>query len=84
MRKFPKSLLVLFSMILFSTAAFSQNNITGKVTDSKDGLPVSGVTVTIKGTKTATQTAADGTFKINAPNNATLVFTSVGFDHKML
>lgn len=66
-------------MIMLSMASFSQNAVTGKVTDSKDGSPVVGATVTVKGTNTATQTAADGTFRINAPANATLVFTSVGF-----
>jgi iron complex outermembrane receptor protein len=79
MRKISKKLLVSFSLMLLSIAAFSQNTVTGKVTDSKDGSPASGVTVTIKGTTTATQTATDGTFKINAPANAVLVFSSVGF-----
>lgn len=77
-----KNLLILsiLSLLLaFSPAAFAQNVVTGKVTDSKDGTPVAGVTVTVKGSKTVTQTAADGTFKINAPGTATLVFTSVGF-----
>lgn len=68
------------TMILLSLAAFSQNVITGKVTDSKDGTPVAGVTVTVKETKAATQTAIDGSFKINAPASATLVFSSIGFD----
>ena len=72
-------LLLSFSLLLFSAAAFAQNVITGKVTDSKDGSPAIGITVMVKGTKTATQTAADGTFKISAPANATLVFSSVGF-----
>ncbi|HAO45926.1 MAG TPA: SusC/RagA family protein, partial [Chitinophagaceae bacterium] len=66
-------------MLACSFAALAQNAVTGKVTDSKDGSPVPGVTITVKGSKTITQTAADGTFKINAPANATLVFTSVGF-----
>ncbi len=79
MRKIPKILLVLFSMVLLSPAAFSQNAISGKITDSKDGNPVAGVTVLVKGTKMATQTGVDGTFKINAPAGATLVFTSIGF-----
>ncbi|HMU10909.1 MAG TPA: SusC/RagA family TonB-linked outer membrane protein [Ferruginibacter sp.] len=77
-----KNLLILsllFLMLAFSPAAFAQNVVTGKVTDSKDGTPVPGVTVTVKGTKTITQTAPDGTFKLNAPGTATLVFTSVGF-----
>ena len=72
-------LLLSFSLLLFSAAAFAQNVITGKVTDSKDGSPAIGITVMVKGTNTATQTAADGTFKISAPANATLVFSSVGF-----
>ncbi len=79
MRKIPKFLLVSFSLLLFSISALAQNVITGKVTDSKDGSPAAGVTVTVKGTTTATQTATDGSFKINAPANAVLVFTSVSF-----
>ena len=79
MRKIPKFLLVSFSLLLFSVTALAQNVITGKVTDSKDGSPAAGVTVTVKGTTTATQTATDGSFKINAPANAVLVFTSVSF-----
>lgn len=65
--------------MLFCNAAMAQNAVTGKVTDSKDGTPVRGVTVSVKGTTAATQTAADGTFKINVPSNATLVFSYVGF-----
>jgi len=79
MRKINQILLVTFSLMLLSLAALAQNVITGKVTDSKDGTPVSGVTVSVKGTRTAVQTTADGTFRINAPAGSTLVFTSVGF-----
>ena len=79
MRKIPKVLLVSFSLLLFSITALAQNVITGKVTDSKDGSPAAGITITVKGTRTATQTTADGSFKINAPATAVLVFTSVSF-----
>lgn len=78
MRKIPRIFLVLFSCML-CIAAMAQNAVTGKVTDAKDGAPVSGVTVSVKGTTAATQTAADGTFKINVAANATLVFTYVGY-----
>ncbi|HRI25166.1 MAG TPA: TonB-dependent receptor plug domain-containing protein, partial [Ferruginibacter sp.] len=78
-RLLSRVLSVFFLMLACSFAALAQNAVTGKVTDSKDGSPVPGVTITVKGSKTITQTAADGTFKINAPANATLVFTSVGF-----
>ena len=79
MRKKFKQLLLCCTMILLSLASFSQNAVTGKVTDSKDGTPVAAVTVTVKGTNTATQTAADGSFKLNANPTSTLVFSSVGF-----
>jgi len=68
-----------FALLILSVAAFAQTAVTGKVTDSKDGSPLEGVTVTVKGTRTATKTGADGTFKISVPANATLVFSSVSF-----
>ncbi len=61
------------------TTVFAQNRvITGTVND-QTGKGVPGVTVTVKGTKTATQTDANGTYRISAPDNATLVFSSVGY-----
>ena len=77
--KIPKFLSVVLVFMLTALSALAQNVITGKVTDSKDGSPAPGVTVTVRGTTTATKTGADGTFKITAPANATLVFTAVGF-----
>ncbi|MBL0146976.1 MAG: carboxypeptidase-like regulatory domain-containing protein [Chitinophagaceae bacterium] len=71
-------------MLLLSAVAFSQTNVTGKVTDSKDGSPIQGVTVTVKGSRTAAQTAADGMYSISAPANGTLIFTSVGFGSREL
>ncbi len=72
-------LLVSCSVMLISLSALAQNVITGNVTDSKNGASLSGVTVTVKGSKIATQTLPDGTFKINAPADAVLVFSSIGF-----
>ncbi|HVK97013.1 MAG TPA: SusC/RagA family TonB-linked outer membrane protein, partial [Flavisolibacter sp.] len=64
---------------LFITQTFAQNRaITGRVTD-QEGSPVAGVTVTVKGSTTATVTDANGTYSILAPANSTLVFSSVGF-----
>ncbi len=79
MRKILKKLMLASVMFFLSVAAFSQNAVTGKVTDSKDGTPVSGATITVKGTKTATQSAADGSFKINTTSTGVLVISSVGF-----
>ncbi|WP_158870778.1 TonB-dependent receptor [Maribellus comscasis] len=55
-----------------------QKNITGKVS-SKDGEPLPGVTVVVKGTSKGTVTNADGNYSLNnVPENATLSFSFVG------
>ena len=60
--------------------AFSQDfNITGKVSNSANNTPLSGVTVRVKEKQTATTTKEDGTFTITAPKGSTLVFTYVGY-----
>lgn len=53
--------------------------ITGKVTDNTTGEPLHGVSVVIKGTSNGTTTDANGNFTIQAPENATLEFTVVGY-----
>ena len=58
----------------------AQTTISGKVTDKKDGTPLSGVTVSVKGNRISTQTNALGQYQLNGvPTNATLVFSIVGF-----
>jgi len=54
--------------------------VTGKVTDSKDGSPLAGASVLVKGSTTGTQTGADGTFKISVPSSArTLTISFSGY-----
>jgi TonB-linked SusC/RagA family outer membrane protein len=55
-----------------------QKKITGKVTNEK-GETLPGVNVVVKGTKISTQTGLDGNFTIEAPDNAVLIVTYVGF-----
>lgn len=75
LRKF--SVLLAFSFI--SLLAVSQTiPVSGKVTDSK-GNPVSGINIIIKGSNKGTATGNDGNFRINAPANATLIFSGVGY-----
>lgn len=72
--------LVLLALGLFvSTIAQAQNQkVTGKVTGS-DGLALTGVTVSIKGTTTGTITDLKGTYQLTIPSgNATLVFSFIG------
>lgn len=74
-----KHICVLISFAFFAFAANAQNTVTGKVTDSKDGSGLSGVTVLLKGSKTAAQTDANGNYSISVPANATLIFSSVSY-----
>ena len=60
--------------------AWSQSRtITGKVTSSDDGSDLPGVNVIEKGTNNGTATDANGNFSINVGDNATLVFSFVGY-----
>ena len=64
----------------FAFVASAQSTVRGKVTDSKDGSGLAGVTVSVKDTKIGTQTKSDGGFSVNVPpGSGALVFTAVGF-----
>lgn len=79
--RLAESIALTFVLVLFSaSAALAQTVVTGRVTDSKKNTGIAGVTVTVTGTKTSTQTGADGTFKLTVPANAkTLSFSSIGY-----
>ena len=52
--------------------------VTGVVLDDA-GSPLAGVTVSVKGTRTAVQTDIDGKFSIDAPGNGVLIFSTVDY-----
>src|SRR5450432_2845095 len=76
------SFLVIF--LLFTFIASAQTVISGQITDSKSGSGLAGVTVSVKGTRVAVQTDAQGNYSINAPAHATLVATSASYGRKEL
>ncbi|HTE01068.1 MAG TPA: TonB-dependent receptor [Mucilaginibacter sp.] len=78
MKKNLLSLFLLFSCFSF---AFAQNKvITGKVTDQKDGSPLPGVSVTVKGVSGGTQTGSNGSYSITVPaGTQTLIFRYIGY-----
>lgn len=53
--------------------------VTGKVT-AATGEPLVGVSVSLKGTRTGTTTDANGNFALTVPDDAVLVFSSVGYE----
>lgn len=57
---------------------YAQKTVTGTVRDQNNN-PLEGVSVNVKGTRNTVVTTSGGTFSINAPENATLVFSIVGY-----
>ena len=53
------------ALVVSTSMAFAQSQISGKVTSSEDGSPVIGASVKIVGTKTGTVTDVDGNFSLN-------------------
>ena len=66
-------------LLLSVLTAFSQTRTVSGVVSDRSGVGIPGVTVTVRGTNTATQTGTDGSFTLNVPENATLVFTAIGY-----
>lgn len=77
-------LLLTFTLLLFSMAAFAQKTLTisGKVTEEENGATMPGVSVVQKGTTKGTLTDENGQYKIDVVSGATLVFSSVGMKTK--
>lgn len=82
MKKLLRNLRVsaLLLVFAFASQAFAQDvDITGKVTDAKDGSTLPGVTVLVKGTTIGTVTNGEGVFDIKVKTGATLLFSFVGY-----
>lgn len=75
-----KNLLLSTILMFFSILTFGQGvTVTGTVTDQK-GTPLSGATISIRGTTISVQTESNGNFSITAPNsNSRLVISYVGY-----
>jgi TonB-linked SusC/RagA family outer membrane protein len=71
-------------MMIFINSAFSQQRtITGQILLEASNAPVSGATITVKGSRRATTSSESGKFSINAPlGNVTLVVSYIGYASK--
>ncbi len=68
-------------LLLFSTfTTYAQNNhlVKGRIIN-ESGEPIPGSSILVKGTTAGVNSNDNGTFEINAPNNGTLIISSVGF-----
>lgn len=70
-------LLVLLVVLMAQLTFAQERSVSGTVSDNA-GLPIPGVSVLVKGTKSGTQTDFDGKFIIKVDASQTLVFSYVG------
>ncbi len=73
--------LILFVLLTCINSVWAQTEIKGTVTDAK-GLPLSGVSVLVKGTTGGTLTDAKGRFTVSSTGNNTLIFSMIGYGEK--
>lgn len=77
-----RKIALLFLLTFCWAFAWSQTRqVTGRVLSESARLPVAGVTITLKGSRTSTSTTNEGTYTITVPaTGGTLVFSSIGFN----
>lgn len=85
MKKFtakPAGFSLFFFCLFFSFQAVAQKAVTGKIVDEA-GKPLSGVSVTEKGTRNGSSSRADGSYNVTVKSSASvLVFSFVGYAPK--
>lgn len=71
----------LLGIFLVVSQSYSQDKlkISGNVSSETDTMPLPGVSVIVKGTNNGVSTDFDGNYTIEAPTNAVLVFSYIGF-----
>lgn len=80
MRKFLSLFLICLFACAFAQA--QQRQVRGTIRDA-NGVPLSGVSVSVRGTNIGTTTDNEGVFTLNVPANATtLVVSSVGYQNQ--
>lgn len=72
-----KGLVVLFFVLVLQFTFAQEKKITGTVSD-KAGIPLPGVSVLVKGTKSGTQTDFDGKYVLKVDSNQILIFSYIG------
>jgi TonB-linked SusC/RagA family outer membrane protein len=77
LNKISVLLLVLVAQLTFA----QERNVSGIVSDNA-GIPLPGVSVLLKGSKTGVQTDFDGTYSIKATSSSVLIFSYVGLTTK--
>jgi hypothetical protein len=74
-----KVLLIILVTILSHCAVAQDLNVSGRVTDANDGVPLPGVNVVVKGTTNGTVTDTEGKYSLTVPGGSSvLIFSFIG------
>ncbi len=83
MRKLLSQLAVLLLLFIATSARAQTREITGKVTDARDGTPIPNVTIRAKGGISAVSSDVNGLFKLVVDSKVkTLILSSVGYNEQ--
>jgi len=78
-----KRLLVFLACLFLNLGmALAQIRVSGTVTSSDDGEPITGASILVQGTKTGTVTDVDGNFQLTAPEGCVLKVSYLGMKTK--
>jgi len=82
MQRLLRQTVLSIGLLISCLALFAQERIISGVVTAENAVPLSGVTVAVKGTNRVTQTGTDGRFSIAATKGQTLVLSYVGYAGK--
>ncbi|WP_160067330.1 SusC/RagA family TonB-linked outer membrane protein [Sphingobacterium bovisgrunnientis] len=74
-----KLLSAMFAMTCVTSMSFAQTREVSGLVTSSDGTPISGASISVVGTNTATQTDGSGRFRISVSSGATLSVSYIGY-----
>ncbi|HWA33565.1 MAG TPA: TonB-dependent receptor plug domain-containing protein, partial [Cyclobacteriaceae bacterium] len=73
------ALLLLF-FASWSSLIAQQISVSGKVISAEDGQGMPGINIVVKGTNTGSVTDVNGAYRVNAPQDGSLIFSFIGFE----
>ncbi|WP_420150784.1 SusC/RagA family TonB-linked outer membrane protein [Spirosoma sp.] len=75
----PCCLFLWIALLIAHITQAQDRRVTGRVLSGKDQQPVPGVNILVRNTQLGTTTDGNGSFSLNIPANATLVFSAIGY-----
>ena len=79
MRKIKRLLVACLCLCISISAIAQEQTVSGVIRDAADNSPLPGVSIRVKGARTGTTTATNGSYSIKVKKGQVLVFSFLGF-----